>query len=85
MKFGFFLPLSGALASIENVTEAAVEAEKIGYDSVWVQDRSLTQTKENYLNHLVCGSVEDIDPRKDPDFFEPITTLSLVAGLTNKI
>ena len=85
MKFGFFLPLSGALASIQNVRSAALEAERLGYDSVWMQDRSLTQSRENFLNHLVCGSVEDIDPNKDPDFFEPLTTLAALATLTNRI
>lgn len=85
LRFGFFLPLSGALAKIQNVTNAARAAEELGYDSLWVQDRSLTQTRENYLNHLVCGSVEDIDRSGNPDFFEPLTTLSALAAITNKI
>lgn len=85
MRFGFFLPLSGSLAGLQNVTSAGIAAEELGYDSVWVQDRSMTQTRENYLNHLVCGSVEDIDKNGNPDFFEPLTTLSALAALTNKI
>ena len=85
MKFGFFLPLSGSLAKIQNVTSAARAAEELGYDHLWVQDRSLTQTRENYLNHLVCGSVEDIDKNENPDFFEPLTTLAALTSTTSKI
>lgn len=85
MKFGFFLPLSGALAKIQNVTNAAIAAEGLGYDSLWVQDRSLTQTRENYLNQLVCGSVEEIDRDGNPNFFEPLTTLSALTSLTSSI
>ena len=85
MKFGFFLPLSGALAKIQNVTRAAIAAEELGYDTLWVQDRSLTQTTENYLNQLVCGSIEEIDREGDPNFFEPLTTLSALTSLTSDI
>lgn len=85
MRFGFFLPLSGALASIPNVVQGAEAAESLGYDSVWVQDRSLTQTRENYLNHLVCGSVEDIDRLGDPNFLEPLTMLAALAVKTRSI
>ncbi|MHB8566369.1 MAG: LLM class flavin-dependent oxidoreductase [Nitrososphaerales archaeon] len=85
MKFGLFLPMSGALADIENIVQAGIEAERLGYDCVWVYDMSLTQTKANYLNNLVCGSVEDIDPNGNPNFFEPLTTLGALAVKTSTI
>ncbi|MGI0090917.1 MAG: LLM class flavin-dependent oxidoreductase [Nitrososphaerales archaeon] len=77
--------MSGAVAWIGNVVQAAKEAEALGYDSIWMQDRSLTQTRDNYRNHLVCGSVEDIDPNGDPNFFEPLTSMAALSVLTSSI
>lgn len=85
MKFGLFLPMSGALARIDEVIKATLAAESLGYDSVWVYDMSLTQTRDNYRNNLVCGSWEDIDPQGDPEFVEPLTTMSALAAVTSKI
>ncbi|MGH2640022.1 MAG: LLM class flavin-dependent oxidoreductase [Rhabdochlamydiaceae bacterium] len=85
MKFGIFLPMSGALARIDNVIRASQAAESLGYDSVWVYDMSLTQTRDNYRNNLVCGSWEDIDPDGDPNFVEPFTTMSAIAAVTSTI
>ena len=38
MKFGVLLPHFGAEASFARLMEGAVEAEELGYDSVWVRD-----------------------------------------------
>lgn len=85
MKFGVFLPMSGALARIEEVFKATKAAELLGYDSVWTYDMSLTHTRENYRNNLVCGSWEDIDPDANPEFVEPFTTMAALAAVTSKI
>ncbi len=85
MKFGVFLPMSGALASVDNVVGASREAESLGYDSVWTYDMSLTHTRENYRNNLVCGSWEDIDPEGNPDFVEPFTSMGAIAAATKEI
>jgi alkanesulfonate monooxygenase SsuD/methylene tetrahydromethanopterin reductase-like flavin-dependent oxidoreductase (luciferase family) len=79
------LPMSGALANVKTVVEASKAAEELGYNSVWVYDMSLTQTRDNYRNNLVCGSWEDIDPEGNPDFIEPFTTMAAIAGATNSI
>lgn len=77
--------MSGAVASVQNVISSSKAAESLGYDSVWVYDMSLTHTRENYRNNLVCGSWEDIDPEGDPNFVEPFTSMAAIAAVTDSI
>jgi alkanesulfonate monooxygenase SsuD/methylene tetrahydromethanopterin reductase-like flavin-dependent oxidoreductase (luciferase family) len=85
MKFGIFLPMSGALSNVKTVVGASRAAEELGYDSAWVYDMSLTQTRDNYRNNLVCGCWEDIDPDGKPEFVEPFTTMAAIASSTDSI
>jgi probable F420-dependent oxidoreductase len=39
VRLGFALPHVGPVASRENIREVALEAERIGYDSLWTLDR----------------------------------------------
>ncbi|HET8570038.1 MAG TPA: TIGR03619 family F420-dependent LLM class oxidoreductase [Candidatus Limnocylindria bacterium] len=73
--FGVALPTSGDLASPENVFAVAERAEALGYDDVWVND------------HLsVSGTRASARPtRREPDFFESLTTLAAVAGRQRRI
>jgi alkanesulfonate monooxygenase SsuD/methylene tetrahydromethanopterin reductase-like flavin-dependent oxidoreductase (luciferase family) len=41
MKFGFALPQTGPFASPQAIVEAAQEAERRGYATVWVLERLL--------------------------------------------
>ena len=77
--------MSGALAKVSNVVTASQAGESLGYDSVWTYDMSLTQTRDNHRNNLVCGSWEDIDPDGDPNFVEPFTTMAALAAVTKTI
>ena len=38
MKFGIMLPHSGALAGVEAIRRVALEADDLGFDSVWCHD-----------------------------------------------
>ncbi|MGI0092068.1 MAG: LLM class flavin-dependent oxidoreductase, partial [Nitrososphaerales archaeon] len=84
MKFGVLLPLSGPHAGIKEIVSTAVTAEELGYDSVWSYDLQLSGG-EAYRRHVVCGSLEDVNPSKEPVFYEPLTTLSYIAAKTEKI
>ena len=77
--------MSGALAKVSNVVVATQAGESLGYDSVWTYDMSLTQTRDNHRNNLVCGSWEDIDPNGDPNFVEPFTAMAALAAVTKTI
>ena len=41
MKIGFALPHQGPVATKENLRLVATEAEKMGYDSLWTNERLL--------------------------------------------
>lgn len=79
VRFGMHIPngLEGLFyqppfANAQENVDLAVEAEELGYYSVWVNDHITTQ---NYLSHL--------DPK--PNFFEPLMVLGACAVRTEKI
>ncbi|MDA4129314.1 MAG: LLM class flavin-dependent oxidoreductase [Thaumarchaeota archaeon] len=83
MQFGVMLPVQGPVTNARAIGEAAKEAESLGYISAWVHDGHLTrQTNQKFS---VCGSVESFKEGSDPDFYEPMTTLSYVAGATRSV
>jgi len=84
MKFGIRLPNSGPLATRENMVKVAEEAEKLGFDSIWVHDHILWGT-EQHRTHLSAGSAEALDKTQGPNFYESITTLSYIAGRTTNV
>jgi alkanesulfonate monooxygenase SsuD/methylene tetrahydromethanopterin reductase-like flavin-dependent oxidoreductase (luciferase family) len=45
MKFGLSLPHIGKLASPDAIRSVAQQAEAIGYDSLWVLERTLVPVK----------------------------------------
>ncbi len=84
MKFGVRLPNSGPLARRDNIVKVADEAERMGFDSVWVHDHILWGT-EQHRTHLSAGSAEALDDSQKPNFYESITTLSYLAGRTSRV
>jgi len=85
--FGVRLPCAGVLASPEAMVRVAQEAERLGYDSVWVHDY-LIWTKTLDQVHLSCGSREAVEAAGDdypPIFFESLTNLAFIAGATSRI
>jgi probable F420-dependent oxidoreductase len=83
ISFGVRVPVSGPLASLENIRSAARESEALGFDTLWVHDQILWSHEQN-SHHVSSGSVEAVVD-KEPDFFESITTLSYLAGITKSI
>ena len=71
MKFGIMLPHYRQAASTEEITRFAKEAEDMGYDSAWVTDQIIVPNSE-------------ID-RFGPVYYECLTVLAYVAGITNRI
>ncbi len=81
MKFGFALPQTGSLASPAAIVEAAQEAERRGYATVWVLER--------LLRPLGPGTADGRPGRPMPDAYavayDPIETLTYVAAKTTQI
>ena len=83
MKIGVFLPVSGRAASRKTLMEAAQQAERLGYDSVWSADRIIIPW-EIKTTYRYSRSATFIVPPDRP-FFEPLTCLAFLAGCTEKI
>lgn len=86
--FGIRLPVSGPLALPEAITKIAVEADHQGFDAVCVNDYLTCGRETRYhLSAGVAESVDEIDKKELPvtNFYEAMSTLSYVAGLTKNI
>ena len=71
LRVGVVLPTYRRLASPANIKRTAELSEALGFDSVWVTD------------HVVvpAASVEAFGPT----FFEAVTTMAYVAGITSRV
>ena len=76
MKFGVCIPHYGRPIEVNALTEMAVRAEEMGFDSVWVTD------------HII---VPDVLPDRPPeivyrhDMLEPITLLAHLGAVTKRV
>lgn len=70
MKIGIALPIFGKYAGREEILDAALAAEALGYDSIWVSDHVVVPD-----SHNVFGDV----------FFDPLISLAFIASATSRI
>ena len=71
MKFGVMVPNWGESSSPEAILKVAQEAEDLGFDSLWLGD------------HVAVPRADDTAARDR--FFEVITTLGYLTGVTRRI
>jgi probable F420-dependent oxidoreductase len=71
MKFGIWIPNCRHLATPEIIRNAAVRAEALGYDSVWVSD------------HVVVPDANIVNFGET--VFDPLVTLGVIAGATSRV
>ena len=71
MKFGVWVPNCRHLATPDIIRGAAVRAEQLGYDSVWVSDHVVVP----HANVVNFGET----------VFDPLVTLGVIAGATNRV
>lgn len=82
MKVGILLPQTGDLATSENILYIGKEAEKEGFDSVWVFERLLWPVKPQ----TPYGGVPDLPiPVEYQSVLDPLETLTYLAGNTQRI
>ncbi|QNO36883.1 TIGR03619 family F420-dependent LLM class oxidoreductase [Protaetiibacter sp. SSC-01] len=84
MKLGFVLPVEGAVASRAAVLDTARAAEASGADSVWTTDRIL-QPGAPPGGYPYSEDRGAIAFRTGRAWFEPIATMGLVAGVTERV
>jgi probable F420-dependent oxidoreductase len=82
MKVGILLPQTGDLATSENILYIGKEAEKEGFDSVWVFERLLWPVKPQ----TPYGGVPNLPiPVEYQSVLDPLETLTYLAGNTQRI
>jgi len=85
VEFGVRLPVAGPLATPAAVKRTAQRAEQLGFDALWVHD-FIGWTGFQDRTHVSCGSVEAVEAaNKPPMFFESLTNLAFLAGITERI
>jgi len=83
MRLGVHLPVAGKGASPNIILQVAVEAERIGLDSVWSWERLMRPTVPIALGGA-GGPVMDA-PEAFGIVYDPIETLAYVAAQTSRI
>jgi len=72
MKFGFVLPNNWGLADPRSIVDLAVEAEELGFDSVWV-------------NHHLLNVGYIADRLEDRPYYDALTMLDWAAARTERV
>src|SRR5215813_10471042 len=76
-QFGVRIPVAGVLSSPQAIRSSAIEADRAGFDTLWVHDY-LIWNKTLDSVHISCGSREAFEaagPDYPPMFYESITSL----------
>ncbi|MFQ5897994.1 MAG: LLM class F420-dependent oxidoreductase [Candidatus Methylomirabilia bacterium] len=83
MEFGCHLPMFGPIATRENLMTFARRMEALGYDSLWASDHViLPWTIRSRYPYNDTGQFP-LPP--NANFLEPLTTLALAAGVTERV
>jgi alkanesulfonate monooxygenase SsuD/methylene tetrahydromethanopterin reductase-like flavin-dependent oxidoreductase (luciferase family) len=84
VEFGVRVPAGGPLSSPKNMEQAARAAEELGFDAVWVHD-FIVWTKLQDKTHVSCGAAELVTDEAPPLFYESLTNLAWLAGITKRV
>ena len=71
MKLGIHLPQIGRKAGPGNIRRAAIQAEELGFDDVWVSE------------HIIVPKDGGYPP--SPNFWDPVLTLTWAAAVTSRV
>lgn len=81
MRFGFYLPTRGPLATRDSLTTILEQAERLGFGSVMVADHVILPTRiESPYPYTVKGNFVS-----ESECFEQLALMAFVAGRTSKM
>jgi probable F420-dependent oxidoreductase len=82
MKVGFALPHQGPVATRRRLSLVAMEAEKIGYDSLWTNERLLVPVK---AKTPYPGNAEGVLDEEYKTHLDHLTCMTYVSAITERI
>jgi len=82
MKVGFALPHQGPVATRDNMRFVATEAESMGYDSLWTNERLLVPVK---AKTPYPGNAEGVLDEEYKNHLDHLTCMTFVSALTERI
>jgi len=71
MQYGIHLPHIGRKAGPDSIRQAAMQAEALGFDDVWVSEHIIVPKDANYP--------------PSPSFYDPVLTLTWAAAFTSRV
>lgn len=88
-RFGVRVTCAGPLSSTDALKRSSIAADRLGFDTLWVHDYYVWNQLLDSV-HISCGSREaywEASARDDyePLFFESLTNLAYIAGITENI
>ena len=83
VQFGFSLQGRGVLADRAAITTLATQAERLGYDSIFVTDRLLIPVEGTSVFPYSFTGVMGLGP--DEPWLEPLTAVTYLASITARI
>ena len=83
VTFGCSLPSRGPMAGPEALRSLAQAAEALGFDSVWVSDHIVLPKQVSSFYPYTPDGVPAF--RSDEPYYEPVSTLSFLAGCTQRV
>jgi len=86
-KFAIRVPVTGPLATAENILRIGVRADELGFDAVTTHDHVSQGYDERYHNSGGVSELVDENEKKGIPLsvFETIATLSVLAGKTKNV
>ncbi len=81
MHFGFHVANSGPAATPESIRTVAQRVDALGYDSMWVSDHVVVPM-EFRSRYPYPGQ---FTPQGAGNYFEPVVTIALLAGATQRV
>ena len=82
MRLGYFLPQMGPAAGPDALIQVAQRAEAVGYDSLWVTERTLFPIEPSVP---YVASADGSLPDVYRDVLDPLTALAFVAAATERV
>jgi probable F420-dependent oxidoreductase len=83
LSFGYHLPIWGPAATRETLITLARRVEALGFDSVWASDHVVIPFE--IRSRYPYNATGDFPLPPTTNFLEPLTALSVVAGVTERL